>query len=231
MASCARGRTNFGMDFVMPMWHISEMSIIREYRRRSGLSQQTVAKLLGTTQSEISRMEHGQRAITLDDARMLADVIGIPIEAMLADSGGHTTATVTKRPATPSKPPKQDGGLIPIRAAKTLGQNGEITLFPQPVDWAQRPDYLGNAKDPYALYVAGDAMMPRYRSGQLLYINAHKPPAPGAGVVVLQADGTIVLGEFIARSANTVTLQSHNPARTFDVQAADVHTVAGLQEG
>jgi len=77
-------------------------------------------------------------------------------------------------------------------------------------------------------------MMPRFRPAQLLHVNPHKPPAAGAGVVVVKRSKAVLVKEFVRRAPEGVVLREYQPAdREFIVADEDldtVHTVVGLQE-
>jgi len=57
--------------------------LIREARRRAGLTQADLASRAGTTQSAIARWESGRTAVSLDDVRRLARLCGFDLEIML----------------------------------------------------------------------------------------------------------------------------------------------------
>lgn len=54
--------------------HVELVARLRQARQRAALSQQEVAKLLGRSQSYISKMESGQRQIKLVQLRELARI-------------------------------------------------------------------------------------------------------------------------------------------------------------
>ena len=51
-------------------------ALIRERRLAMGLSQRELAERLGVRQNQVSRIETGERPITIRTARGLADVLG-----------------------------------------------------------------------------------------------------------------------------------------------------------
>jgi transcriptional regulator with XRE-family HTH domain len=58
--------------------------LVREARRRAGLTQAELASRAGTTQSAIARWESGRTAVSLDDVRRLVCLCGFDLEVMLA---------------------------------------------------------------------------------------------------------------------------------------------------
>ena len=57
--------------------------MIREARRRAGLTQAALAELAGTTQSGIARWESGVTAPSLDDVRRLVRLCSLDLEVAI----------------------------------------------------------------------------------------------------------------------------------------------------
>lgn len=218
------------------------MTTMRELRQAAGLSQEKLAELAGTSQPQINKLETGQRKMTVDWAVKLARPLGVE-PALLLGLDVPAVPTATPRPARPALAPllrtapvpqAQAAASMPVRAAARGGVDQEMFLEDGPIDWITRPDYLKNARDPYAMYVVGDSMMPRFRPAQLLHVNPHKPPAPGSGVVVVKRNKAVLVKEFVRRGTDAVILREYRPAdREFTVALEDLdtlHTVVGLQE-
>ncbi len=219
------------------------MTTMRELRQAAGLSQEKLAELAGTSQPQINKLETGQRKMTVDWAVKLAQPLGVEPAVLLGLD--QPAAPVMARPARPALPAllrtppagaqqAQAAASMPVRAAARGGVDQEMFLEDGPIDWIARPDYLKNARDPYAMYVVGESMMPRFRPAQLLHVNPHKPPAPGAGVVVVKRNKAVLVKEFVRRGPEAVVLREYQPAdREFAVPLEDLdtlHTVVGLQE-
>jgi phage repressor protein C with HTH and peptisase S24 domain len=219
------------------------MTTMRELRQAAGLSQEKLAELAGTSQPQINKLETGQRKMTVDWAVKLAQPLGVEPAVLLGLD--LPAAPVMARPARPAMPAllrtppvaaqqAQAAASMPVRAAARGGVDQEMFLEDGPIDWIARPDYLKNARDPYAMYVVGESMMPRFRPAQLLHVNPHKPPAPGAGVVVVKRNKAVLVKEFVRRGPEAVVLREYQPAdREFAVPLDDLdtlHTVVGLQE-
>lgn len=233
------------------------MSTLRELRQAAGLSQEKLAELAGTSQPQINKLEAGQRKMTVDWAVKLAKPLGVEPavllglvdatidNALVSASASRSPASRSARGAQLSEKsllrtidPETAGPnpfeSMPVRAAARGGVDQEMFLEDGPIDWVKKPDYLKNARDPYGMYVVGESMMPRFRPAQILHINPYKPPACGAGVIVVKRNQAILIKEFVRRSPEGVVLREYQPeAREFTVAEEDldtVHTVVGLQE-
>ena len=70
--------------------------LIREARRRAGLTQAELAVLAGTSQSGIARWEAGRTAVSLDDAIRLVRLCGFDLEVMLLPRDDSDMAQATR---------------------------------------------------------------------------------------------------------------------------------------
>ena len=66
--------------------------LIREARRRAGLSQAELAKRAGTTQSGIARWESGRTSPSLDDIQRLIRLCGFDLEVAVVPYDGSDLA-------------------------------------------------------------------------------------------------------------------------------------------
>jgi transcriptional regulator with XRE-family HTH domain len=63
--------------------HFDAGVALRGARKREGLTQRQLAELLGISQTHISEMEHGKRAIGKEMARRLAKVLQVDYRVFL----------------------------------------------------------------------------------------------------------------------------------------------------
>jgi len=53
---------------------------VRQYRQRCQLSQGALARAMGLAPNAISKIEHGHRKVTLDEALKFATIFGVPLQ-------------------------------------------------------------------------------------------------------------------------------------------------------
>ena len=123
---------------------------------------------------------------------------------------------------------------LPVLGLTRGRKKQEMFLKDGAIDQVPRPPMLAHVKDAYALYVADKAMSPMYRPRQLLFINPHKPPAPGHGVVIILNGGTVLIREFVRQKANSLVVRTHHPRQRIATLAlasiAAIHAIAGALE-
>lgn len=78
--------------------------LVREARRRAGLSQSALADLAGTTQSAIARLETGRSAPSLDTVFRLVRLCGFDLDVALVERDGSDWAQALRLlPLTPAE--------------------------------------------------------------------------------------------------------------------------------
>lgn len=200
-----------------------------------------LARAAGTTAAQISKLEKGERRLTVDWIARLAPPLGIEMADLLASPLPSPAATVPANLVLPGGDAAFAGipmagdprDFIPVRSAGRGGSEQEMFLQDGPIDYVRRPPSLAQVRDAYAIYVVGDSMQPRFRPGQILHVNPFKPAQPGAGVVVTKTNGAVLIKEFVRQDGKTLHVRQYNPAETLDyltAEVAAVHVVVGLQE-
>jgi transcriptional regulator with XRE-family HTH domain len=58
---------------------------LQELRLKAGLTQKELADLIGCAQSEISRIEHGKRSISVERLQQLACALDVPVSELLGE--------------------------------------------------------------------------------------------------------------------------------------------------
>lgn len=66
--------------------------LVREARRRAGLSQRVLAERAGTTQSAVARIETGRSAPSFDAVLRLVRLCGLDLDVMLVERDGSDWA-------------------------------------------------------------------------------------------------------------------------------------------
>lgn len=206
------------------------MATLKSLREAAGLTQQALADRIGRSQSEIARLERGERRLTVDLAITLAPLFGL-------DPAGLLASLTPTSPAPAHRPPPARSGrdTIPIRGAARGGGDQQMFLEDGPLGHTPRPANLAGVRDAYAVYMVGDSMEPRYEAGWLLHVNPFKPLKKGRDVVVCQRDHSVLVKGFQGWSADALFLRQLNPPLDLTIPRTDIlscHLVVGVdQEG
>lgn len=197
---------------------------LRKLRRERGMSQEDLAKLLGTSKQVISRYETGQRSPKITVASDYAMKLGIPLSELEGSSDSH----VESQFPLPSN-------LIPIaqmphHRVPLIGSvaAGEPIIADQQYDvYVDSPDQAD-----YALTIEGDSMEPLYQNGDVVYIKCQDDVDDGRIAVVLLDDSAAL--QHIYHAQDGLLLVSENakyPPRLVSFSEYDVIRILGIVVG
>lgn len=105
-----------------------------------------------------------------------------------------------------------------------------IVNHDDPIDFFVRPPGLANRKGVYGLYVAGESQSPRFKPGELLFVDPNRTPMIGDDVVVYikrpegegEAIAAILVKELARRTHNAIELRQLNPLVEFSIETRKV---------
>ncbi len=115
---------------------------------------------------------------------------------------------------------------IPLIGFAQAGSDGyfDDSGFPLGQGWDE-VSFPGAGKGLYALEISGDSMVPVYRDGDRILVDAHSQNLRrGDRVVVKTTDGEVMAKELVRMSGKTVELRSLNP--DFDDRTLERRQVA-----
>ena len=217
---------------------------IKEFRRARGWSMQKLADSIGTTKSQIDKLEKGGRRLTVDWMVRLAKGLGCdPRELMFPVDQGRVldfihplapTATPVPAPTVITAPPEAGPVLVPVRGTIRCGTFGDFSFDDNVIDALPRPYFLTQARDAYAVYVTGTAMAPMYRPRQVVFVNPHKLPIAGNGVVFIDKAGVAGIRELVRQNDTEVVVRTYHPTPQDVTIPQDrilaLHAVVGASE-
>src|SRR3546814_6153448 len=76
------------------------------------------------------------------------------------------------------------GGSLEVRLNDELSQIEETMVVEGVVGYARRPPSIDSNRKSYAIYITGESMEPRYRAGDLVYVDPLSAPSIGTDVIV-----------------------------------------------
>jgi transcriptional regulator with XRE-family HTH domain len=198
---------------------------IADLRIRKNLTLQALAERVGTTKSQIDKLEKGERRLTVEWLQRIADALNIPISSFFDETQSlHAAPSLnalhdTTLSAYEAPPGQRETAL---RAAA----EPPAFLVPLPVkghsdpltdtligietiaSHIARPPALAGVSNAYAVYMVGDSMEPRYFSGDLLYIDPSRPLTKGCFVLLTLHNETALVRRLVRRhAAETLLVQ------------------------
>ncbi|TAH33132.1 MAG: helix-turn-helix transcriptional regulator [Alphaproteobacteria bacterium] len=189
---------------------------IRNLRLARGYSLQDLAEKIGTSKSQVDKLEKGERRLTLDWMRRLADGLACTITDIIV-AGDAPSSKVANIQSTPKDLPLIGGVKGGIHGF--FFDNGRVS------DFVNRPANLLGVSNAFAVYAIGDSMEPRFFAGELLYVNPNRPLSKGCFAVIELMDGQGLVKQFLRQDDKTITLYQFNPAKELTLKKPTIKNV------
>jgi len=114
---------------------------------------------------------------------------------------------------------------LPVRGRAQGGEDGNISIEENPIDWTYRPADLQGVQGAFAVFVTGDSMEPKYKNQDLAYIHPKQRPRPGRYVLI----ETVHSGSFIKRFEgwrnNKLVVWQYNPEKNLYFERHEVRSL------
>ncbi|WP_448208705.1 XRE family transcriptional regulator [Azospirillum sp. sgz302134] len=225
------------------------MSKLGDIRALRGMSQAELAKRVGTSQSQVAKLETGRRPMSFNWAIRLASVLDVKPEALLtnaeqiaalaqiadASAGPHPDSPDASASATPQEFGAKEMMNVFTFATARRPTQGRFPMQTEPVGATPTPPGLKGVEGAYGLRVTDTRMAPRFTPRQILHVHPRRTPVPDIGVLVRLHDGTACVREWGGwTDEGDLLLRSYTPAEAITLpgdSVADVHVIVGLEEG
>ncbi len=199
-------------------------SRIRYARNAKGLTQQEVADHLAISRVNISTWENNitqPESQRIPQLAALLDVTASWLLSRMGDDPAMDKKGQRTRQRVQIIPGEQLISLekMPVYAA-AQGGDGHVIISFDAVDWVKRPAELESVKGGYGLLVAGESMVPAFRSGDMALVNPHLPPAREKNVILYHTppnggDVEAIIKQLNSWNDREWNLQQWNPVREF----------------
>ncbi len=173
-----------------------------------------LADVLEIDKSAVTRLLKGERRIQLHELKLIADFFGEPIPPEFLGSDDAKSARANRRPANTAFGFAEDAAAFEGRAAVSLApvikaqvnDSGEwlISRHLEPIDYRPRAPHFRNAAMVFGFYVPNDDAAPRFKAGEVAWIDPARPASVGEDAAMIErkpgAPQRVILGE-MKRSA------------------------------
>lgn len=193
-----------------------QMNRLREIREHKGMTLEEVANAANTTLATIQRFETGTRNVNLKWLEKLAKIYGVGIHELVSqsDETRKNKKSMLKYSTVGSKEDIPSGtDLIPIYGTASGAGDTIIINFDQEIGHVLRHPSQAKIVNPWAFRVHGDSMAPRYRDGELAFVNGGYEPSKDEDCVIELNDGGVLLKMFIRKTAKEIIWAQLNPPK------------------
>ncbi len=219
------------MDFPGTFPAVSGMSIgdrIKDARKKAGISQAELARLVGRSQSAVAEWETGGTEPRRNIVEKIAAVLDV--SPLWLEIGGVVEAGRRYDPY-----PSEEGGFgeagQPLNDpgpvyATLVGSEGEQVVTSDVVEYRPKPSKWGNVKGLYGFYVISDTMEPRINAGELVWVHPNRRPAPGQEAIFTRRGSNpnatkAALKVFVAQTPAAWVVKQYNPEKEYELSKAE----------
>lgn len=227
---------------------------LQEQSKKTGVKQVDIARELGITQQAVNNLFNG-RANSSSHWREIAKMLEMTEEEMreLMIESGRDPEKNTKLPTSeeflkgvdfrnfllsPNAkiideviPMTKPGRMLPVLGEAVGGDDGEYLFNGSVLDYVACPPSLVNVPNAYSVFVDGESMSPRYRSGETVYVHPTKPARRGDDVIVqIRANDESLpphgfIKEMVGWQGNKLVLHQYNPEKRIEFYRDEVVSV------
>lgn len=214
---------------------------LRRARKFAKLNQDQLAESLGVNQTTVSRWENGDGALEEETSRRIVELTKVNWLWFWAGEGemapGHkndirdqfSLAQMARDIPKSSYAVHDLPPDIPVYGVAACGDDGCFILNTGvPIDYTRRGPGIQRLSGVFAVYISGDSMSPWKESGQLVYVDPHRPVSINDYILIeLRPDGDgepprAYIKRLVRRSASSVTVKQFSPEKTFDLPTKDI---------
>lgn len=196
----------------------SRCKIIAQRRAELGYSQSQLGKLVGLSQQQIGRIENGS-PLTLDNAKKIADVLGIDKMLLLPDGfiGAHMNGiNISAEKLTSWLKPSKDVAVIDILDVSACCGDGAEVLSEKPVgNWTvpmlDFKSFCTTTPDNIKMIRAvGDSMTPTINDGDWILVDISNQQAVSDGIYLIKMSTGLAIKRIQGSLTDEVSIISDN---------------------
>ena len=219
------------MDFPGTFPAVSGMSIgdrIKDARKKAGISQAELARLVGRSQSAVAEWETGGTEPRRNIVEKIAAVLDV--SPLWLEVGGVLETGRLYEPHPAEEGGFAEGGQAlsdpgPVYAT-IAGGDGEQVVTSDIVEHRPKPSKWNNVKGLYGFYVISDSMEPRINAGELVWVHPNRRPAPGQEAVFTRRGSNpnashAALKVYVAQTPASWLVKQYNPEKEYELSKAE----------
>ena len=182
---------------------------------------------LGRTidRAAVNKMISGRRAVAADELLAIAQILGVEIPSGSQKNVANNAQDVSLSPNPIARP------TVPVHGKPDMARGNRVVFSTNDqVGATFSPPGLDTVPGIWATYVHTEEMLPRYRPGEMVWMNPNQPVKRGDDVLVKIKDvepakSLGIIREFVAWEDGGLVLAMHNPARKDTYAREDVLSI------
>ncbi len=200
---------------------MSIASRIKEARAKTKITQAELALAMASNQSTIAYWENGRSQPDAAKAQKLAAILGITPEWLMFGSASGKPPAPIKSISIAKELPRD----LPVRGMAQASGHSAMILTEDPVSFIDRPPGLIGNPGAFAVWVAGKSMQPRFRVGEVIYVNPAKPVDDGCYVLIELTDGGAFVKELLRQTPHKIFIRQYHPHKDLEIDRKDIKSI------
>lgn len=183
---------------------------IKEIRLKKGISQNSLAKKAGISQSGLSAIESGESSPSFSVLSLIAKALNLDPSGLMMDTDGASSNSPWNENGIDIAPRKK-GIKIPVLGRVAAGI--PVEAVQDVIDYEEIDEEMAKTGEFFALQIKGDSMEPRIKSGDVVIVRKQDVVDSGEIAIVMVNGDDATCKKFV-KHKNGVSLVSMNPAYT-----------------
>lgn len=190
---------------------------IKEFRTEQSLTMQALAERVGTTASQINKLEKGERRLTADWMYRIADALSIPPTALFPN---HDQSNTTSQKSNSDQNKNTYKNTVALPVITPAASKAEHWMVPR--SFLKNKKSLPQDIDPKIIKITQQNLEPEVSEGDYVLINANdkRPSIPGIFIVKNEDN------EFMMQHCKLIYQEGEEKVQFMSVEKTD----AGLKK-
>lgn len=208
-----------GIKFSDKIAQRKDSLLLKDLRKKRGFTLAELAELTGISPSYISRLEAGGRRMNSDLLMKFSSALGCSeyelVKSHLNIEGEHPHQKMDKEV---SYLPQKDLPVYKLLPGDAVpggkAEDYPVGNFDALDHKVFRLPYLLGIKSAFALQIASDENAPKYRKGDLVFINPDKPISKGNPIVLISEKNEVIIGELTEWDDTMIVVKNFKSEKT-----------------
>jgi phage repressor protein C with HTH and peptisase S24 domain len=114
---------------------------------------------------------------------------------------------------------------LPILGRAQGGEEGNLVIEENPIDWTYRPADLQGVHGAFAVFVTGDSMVPKYSDQDIAYIHPTQKIRRGRYVLIETKTQGGFIKQFECWNKDTLIVRQFNPAKPLHFTRNEIRSI------
>lgn len=187
--------------------------IINALNRNPEKTRSGIARALNVDKSAVTRLLAGERLLKFHEAQKIAEYLeiqlplGLSLRSATYDAGTASAIEADRDPNIEATAPIYD-------VRKDYEGDYAMARHEEPIDWKLRAPHFLKAAKVFGIYVPDNAMAPRFKPGEIAWVDPGRPVRPGDDVLLVKKRSgkgleKITLGELVKATSRKATIIQH----------------------